>query len=93
LQWICFGNETLVKMDRSGQQKLIRYNHLVGNLVVYHNVVHLTKVLEQIALQGTKITDEMLAALAPYRTEHINRFGIYEVTDQIDTIPMYGLNI
>lgn len=46
LQWACFGGENIGGLARDSQQKAIRYNHLVGNLVVYYNVAHLTRVLQ-----------------------------------------------
>jgi Tn3 transposase DDE domain len=45
---------------------------MVANLLVFHNVVTLTK-----ALQRLEADDEVLGALSPYQTEHINRFGAY----------------
>lgn len=88
IQWVSFGGEGLRKQDRLGQHKLIRYNHLVSNLIVLHNIVHLTKSLNQFALQGELFTPELLAAFAPYKTNHINRFGRYELNDSADNMDL-----
>jgi TnpA family transposase len=94
LQWACFGGENIGGLARDSQQKAIRYNHLVGNLVVYYNVVHLTRVLQDIALEGKNVSPECLKALSPYRTEHINRFGKYELnTAKIPDPPKFDLNL
>lgn len=34
-----------------------------------------TKVIKEFQMKGKEITKEMLASLAPYRKDHINRFG------------------
>ncbi len=62
---------------RHEQRKIIKYNHLVANLVILHNVEGMTKVLKNLQDEGVEITQELLAALSPYRTHHINRFGDY----------------
>ena len=62
---------------RHEQRKIIKYNHLVANMVILHNVEGMTKVLKNLQDKGVEITQELLAALSPYRTHHINRFGDY----------------
>jgi hypothetical protein len=42
-----------------------------------HNVVGMSRVLKQLQAEGAVINQEVLAGLAPYRLEHINRFGDY----------------
>ena len=44
-------------------------------LVILHNVVGMSRVLKQLQAEGAVINQEVLAGLAPYRLEHINRFG------------------
>jgi len=77
-QWVAFGGDGVIsKNGRDEQRKCIKYNHLVSSLVIVHNVNAMTKVLAQLKAEGKEFTREALAALAPYRTEHINRFGDY----------------
>ena len=71
--------------NREEQRKIIRYNHLVANLVVFHNVVTMTRVLQELIDEGYPVTPEILAQLAPYKTGHINRFGHYEL--RFDRVP------
>ena len=44
-----------------------------------HTIVGLTKALDRTVADGhaDAVSDEALAALSPYQTEHINRFGNY----------------
>ena len=59
--------------------KMIKYNHLVANLLVFHTAVGMTRALENMAADGfvDAISPEALTMLSPYQTEHINRFGDY----------------
>jgi Tn3 transposase DDE domain len=52
-------------------------HHLVANLLIFHNVVTMTKALQLLMADGNPIDEESLACLSPYQTEHINRFGRY----------------
>jgi TnpA family transposase len=85
IQWVAFGGREIRNNNREEQRKTIRYNHLVANLVIFHNVVAMTKVLKDLVAEGYTVTEEILERFAPYRTEHINRFGTYKL--QFDKIP------
>ena len=75
---IFFGGEGEIAENlRHEQRKVIKYNHLVANMVILHNVVGMSRVLKQLQAEGVLINQEILAGLAPYRLEHINRFGDY----------------
>lgn len=45
----------------------------------FHNIVTLSKALDRLEADGLEASDQALAALTPYQTEHINRFGSYTV--------------
>lgn len=73
-----FGGEGEIAENlRHEQRKVIKYNHLIANMVILHNVVGMSRVLKQLRAEGSLINQEVLAGLAPYRLEHINRFGDY----------------
>lgn len=77
-QWVAFGESGLVSEGvRDEQRKLINYNHLVANLLIFHTLVAMTRGLEELAAEGGAIDGAALAGLSPYQTEHINRFGNY----------------
>ena len=86
VQWVAFGGEGVIRQNnREEQRKIIRYNHLVANLVVFHNVVSMTRVLQELVDAGYVVTPEIITRLSPYKTEHINRFGHYEL--RFDHVP------
>jgi hypothetical protein len=62
---------------RDEQRKFIKYNHLVANLLIYHNVVTMTKALERLAIDGHTFDEELASSVSPYQTGHMNRFGRY----------------
>ena len=83
---MAFGGDGIIRENsRDEQRKIIRYNHLVANLLVFHNVVSMTRALQELIDEGYPVTEEIIARLAPYRTDHINRFGSYEL--KFDQVP------
>jgi len=60
---------------------MIKYNHLVANLLIFHTVVGMTRALDSLAADGygAAITPEALAGTSPYLNKHLNRFGSYEL--------------
>ena len=78
--WVSFGGDSVIAENtRDEQRKFIKYNHLVANLLVFHNIVTLSRALNRLQSDDLKASDQALAALTPYQTEHINRFGNYTV--------------
>lgn len=64
---------------RDEQRKIIKYNHLVANLVIFHTLVTMSEALQRMADAGHQIDRNAAAHLSPYQTEYINRFGEYEL--------------
>jgi len=60
-------------------EKRIKYNDLVANAVIFHNVVDLTNILQQLKREDYLLDKDDLAALSPYLTNQIKRFGDYLV--------------
>jgi hypothetical protein len=48
----------------------------------------MTRVLKEFQNEGLPINEEILGSLAPYRTEHINRFGDYTLNLDRKVQPM-----
>ena len=90
-QWAYFGADVIEDNVRDNQLKIIKYNHLIANLVIFHNCHTMTQALKELEAEGVVLTPELLAALSPYRTHHINRFGIYEVRDREPAPVDYGV--
>ena len=77
-KWFFFGGEGIIASnDPEQQEKIIKYNDLIANAVIFHNVVELTKVLQQIKREGYLLDSSDVAALSPYLTSQIKRFGDY----------------
>lgn len=77
--FLTFGGDKIKQAERDEQDKADKYEQLVGNLVSLYNTVHMTAILDELAREGIKYTDEDLTFLSPLITEHINRFGKYRV--------------
>jgi TnpA family transposase len=41
-KWVAFGGQLLAENDRDEQRKLIKYNHLVANCLIFYNVCAMT---------------------------------------------------
>jgi len=78
VKWLFFGGEGIIAENiRHEQRKVVKYNQLVANMVILHNVQGMTRVLKELQAKGFPLTEEILRGTAPYRREHINRFGEY----------------
>ena len=88
-KWAFFGGGGIIAENiRHEQRKLVKYNHLVVNLIILHNVHNMTIVLRKLREEGVAVTPEVLTALSPYRTAHINRFGEYTLDFEREVLPM-----
>lgn len=85
-KWFFFGGFGIIaNNDPIEQEKIVKYNDLVANAVIFHNVVDLTEILRDLLKSGYLITREDVAALSPYMTSHIKRFGDYLI--DMETVP------
>jgi len=63
-QWIEFGGKGLIaENDRTAQKKLIKYNHLIANCLIFHNVFALTGALHRLLREGVAVKEETLRHL------------------------------
>jgi len=46
----------------------------------------MTRIIKELIAEGYEVTREILERIAPYQTEHINRFGTYILN--FDQIPL-----
>ena len=67
---------------RPNQRKIIRFNHLVANMLIFHTVVYQTKAVNKLRGLRTEIPNEILSEISPYWTEHLNRFGLFQLDMQ-----------
>ncbi|WTL69297.1 transposase [Streptosporangium sp. NBC_01495] len=82
--WLRFGNDGVIAAnDPAEQEKMIKFNSLLANCVIFHTALDMTDVLRQLLAegwqpeQGSDITAADIAQLSPYLTAHISRFGLY----------------
>lgn len=79
-RWVSFGSGgVLTENNREEQLKLIKYNHLLANCLIFYNTSMITHTLHELANEGHTIPAEAIAGLSPYVTRHIDRFGQYEI--------------
>lgn len=77
-KWLFFGGDGIIAdNDPEEQEKVIKYNDLVANAVIFQNVVDQTRILRMLKEEGFPINREDVATLSPYVTSHIKRFGDY----------------
>lgn len=74
--WIRFGGGGVIRDNmRLNQRKIIRFNHLLANMLIFHTVVYQTKGINKLRAEGI----EVLPGISPYWTEHLNRFGTFHL--------------
>jgi TnpA family transposase len=77
-KWLSFGGDGVIPVnDPDEQEKRIKYTDLVANALILQNVVDTTQILRDLASEGYTLSREAVAALSPYLTRHIKRFGDY----------------
>lgn len=78
--WLFFGNNGVIRHnDRFEQEKIIKYHHLVSNLVMLYNVHHMGKALEKLKQEGFPLIEEDIKHLSPYQKFAINLLGYYQL--------------
>ncbi|MBU0790724.1 MAG: Tn3 family transposase, partial [Gammaproteobacteria bacterium] len=60
VKWAFFGGEGIIAENvQHEQRKIVRYNQLVANLVILHNVEQMTRVLAELRQDGANISPEV----------------------------------
>lgn len=84
--WLFFGKEGVItENDPLEQEKRIKYLDLVANAVILQNTFDMSSAIRALSAEGYVIKPRMLAALSPYLTQHIKRYGDYVV--ELGNIP------
>jgi hypothetical protein len=91
LALVCGGEGVITENSRDEQRKAITYNHLVTNCLIFHNLRLLTRLMQKLEQRGEAVPEDAIAAISPYLTEHIDRFGDYTLNlDRKPPQPDYG---
>ncbi|OPJ59811.1 Tn3 transposase DDE domain protein [Clostridium chromiireducens] len=61
------------------QINIIKYNNLLSNAIILHNVIDITNALKRLNEDGNLILREDIKNLSPYMTSHIKRFSEYVI--------------
>src|SRR5260370_18485191 len=78
--WVRFaGGGTMYARAFEQQEKLVKYTGLLTNCLILDNTLEISAALNALAAEGYRPSLDQLAALSPYQTRHIKRFGNYEI--------------
>ncbi len=61
------------------RRKIIKYNHLVANCLIFYNVFSISKLIHEYEKQKEGFNKELICYLSPYMTAHVNRVGQYHI--------------
>ncbi|MGH0945176.1 Tn3 family transposase [Bacillus mycoides] len=79
-KWLFFGGDGIIaENDREKQRKIIKYNHLIANCLIFYNVFALSRIIHDYMQVGNENEGELISYLSPYVTTHVNRFGKYRI--------------
>jgi TnpA family transposase len=71
--WLFFGGEgAIAESDPEEQEKIIKYNDLVANAVIFQNVVGVSRVQHELMAERYPVKREDVSALSPYLTRHVS---------------------
>jgi hypothetical protein len=81
-----FAGEETRDNDPDDQEKLIKFNGLLVNCLIFHTAADITKVVNDLTDEGRDVDPADLATITPYITSKIRRFGVWH----LDTEPPDG---
>jgi TnpA family transposase len=84
--WLAFGSEGIERNDPAEQEKMIKFNTLLSNCVIFHIALDMSTAVRGLIAQGHEVDRDDLASMAPYITERVKRFGEYPI-DGLDKPP------
>lgn len=73
--WLMFGGKLIGHNDPDYQEKVVKFNELIANCVIYSTACDITNAANQIAAEGEPVDLDDLAAVSPYITHTVRRFG------------------
>ncbi|MFE2094818.1 Tn3 family transposase [Streptomyces sp. NPDC059460] len=73
--WLMFASDVLQDNDPIHQEKIIKFNELLANCLIFHTAQDITKVVNDLVDEGWEVDPVDLATVTPYITSKIRRFG------------------
>jgi len=93
-KWLFFGGEGIIAdNDPEEQEKAIKYNDLVANAVILQNVIDQSRILYELKAEGHPVKRADVAALSPYLTKHVKRFGDYVIDLSVVPQPLSAVEL
>lgn len=87
--WLFWANKGKISANLKHQQtNIIKYNHLLANIVILYNVNAMTKAFNELRQEGVEINVEHMASFSPYRTAHLGRLGTFNLDLDKEFQPM-----
>jgi hypothetical protein len=77
IQLISLTLRLMAENNRENQRKVIKFNHLVANCLIFYIVFALTRILHEYHQEDNELDEELLTEISRYITAHVNRFGKY----------------
>ncbi len=84
--WLRFGKDIIERNDPAQMEKILKFNTLVANCVMFHTALDMMAAVRELVADGWAIDPDDLASVSPYITERVLRFGEY-MTDGLTTPP------
>ncbi|GAA0420738.1 transposase [Acrocarpospora corrugata] len=73
--WLMFGGKLIGHNDPDHHEKVVKFNELLANCVIYSNACDITDAANALAAEGHPVDPDDLATVSPYITHSIRRFG------------------
>ncbi|WP_433501761.1 transposase (plasmid) [Sphaerimonospora sp. CA-214678] len=73
--WLMFGGKLIGHNDPDYQEKVVKFNELIANCVIYSTACDITDAANQLAAEGHPVDTDDLATISPYITHTVRRFG------------------
>jgi TnpA family transposase len=75
--WLMFASDLLADNDPEDQEKIIKFNELLANCLIFHTAIDITKVVNDLIDEEIDPVD--LATITPYITSKTRRFGTWHL--------------
>ncbi|MFF0613334.1 Tn3 family transposase [Nocardia tengchongensis] len=92
--WLMIGGKLIGHNDPDHQERVVKFNELVANCVIYSTALDITDVANALTAEGYPVDLDDLATITPYITRTIRRFGDWVLTlTPPETIPITHLDL
>ncbi|EQK39619.1 tn3 transposase DDE domain protein [[Clostridium] bifermentans ATCC 19299] len=94
MKWILFGGDGVIREnDLDEQTKVVKYNELLANILIFQNTVDMMDAIKKLNSDGIEVSKEDIKNLSPYLTSHIKRFGEYTIDLDCEIQPVSSFEI